>query len=1115
VRNVRKAALCFIWLLPAAYPAWAELFAGPPEGYALVAEDDCGNPDFMPHVIRGKEYVFPLGVVSGSLEDRDIIFDDEYCVLRYEGLNPAAEYKVEVVYVTEATGRREQSLEANGLVVHDTMSLPAVQPGRFLFVIPRQAYAAGGPLELRFIRKSGANAVVSYVRIWSTDPRPLSGKPPLWEARGFVEKDWLRQDRLRGGPRFFGWDDPAREVRESVVPAIDEQIGRGRRILADFELLGARGLDDSAHELSQVARARDRLLSEGNLSPEEWLKVYLAARWAVRRLVFKHPALECDSILFVRRHHPNVMHQCARRLGSFTPPGGGISILTNLRPDAPPKVTCITEGRFPSGTFSRPDLSFDGKRVVFGFAPERQAEGPRLTYGDISERTAELYATHAVGPCHEFQIWEMGVNGDPPPRQLTHGPAENTDPIYLPDGRIAFMSHRHGGLVQCGDWALAYCIYTMRPDGSDVRKLTRSKDGEWDPFLLDDGTIGFTRWEYVMKFWSPIQMLWSVRPDGTNPSMIYGSDLSRRYPYPLNYASARQIPGTSKLVCIGSAHHNTGAGPVCIVDLAIGPNEAAGLQRLTPVRYVETDDQQPNNGWYDCPYPLSDNYFLVSYSFSVDETDTTSYAIYLLDAYGGKELIYRDEELSALFPMPLRPRRVPGPLPQLATLGEGWGEFLVQDVHEGLLPEMRGLARYIQVVECHERYIHTSPYDVQVGPDSGFETKTVLGVVPVESDGSAYFRLPSGKSVFFSVLDENFQALHTMRSVTDVQAGERTSCIGCHEPRRRAPAVRFPAAAARPPSDIEPPPWGVQPMDFAVLVQPVLDRHCVRCHDGSGADGKAFDLSARETRPFMGVPLPVSYYNLRRYVRHAPIFEYFLSPGSFGSRVSPLMRLLAQGHGGVRLDPAEWRVLCAWIDCNAPGFGEYEVAAKGRGVAREREALRARRKTGDAQRRQMLADALPAGERLVCYLDCGPAESDGVEGGVCIREVAGWPYCWGAGEALVPPWYDDISFDARAVEYVITGLRRDKHYRLGFSWWDYDGGGREQGVVVTAASGQREYLLPRTRLPAWSGAQQKPEDRWVDLPDWLASGGEIRIAFTNEAGRANAVVSEVWLTERD
>lgn len=1107
--------LCLVVLLvPSLAPA--EPFGGPPEGYALVAEDDCGDPDSMPHVIRGKEYVFSADRVMGSLAERDIVFDDDFCLLRYEKPDPDASYKVDVIYVTETGGTREQALEANGLAVHDTLRLPEAEPGRLIFDIPRAAYADGQPLELKFARKGGANAVVSYVRIWSTDPRPLPGKGSLWVPKGPIEKDWLRQDRLRGKPRFVEWDDPAAEVHDNVVPCIDEQLARGRKMLGDLELLGAQDVDRSRAELVDVAQKRNELLAAGSQEPEAWLEVYRAARWAVRRLAFKNPLLECDGLLFVRRHHPHAMHQCARRLGSFTLPGGGICILRELRAEGEADVVCLTEGQFPNGTFGRPDLSFDGKRIAFGYAREREADSKHMDYGGISEHTAPLYATHQVGPCHEFQVWEMGLDGDPPPRQLTEGPSENSDPLYLPDGRIAFMSHRPGGLVQCGDWALAYCVFSMGPDGTDVRQVTISKDGEWDPFLLDDGTIGFTRWEYVMKFWSPIQMLWSVRPDGTDARMIYGSDLSRQYAHPLNYASARQIPGTGKLVCIGSAHHNTGAGPLCIVDLAIGPNQAEGLTRITPVRFVETPDQQPDNGWYDCPYPLSENYFLVSYSFSQRETDTRGYGIYLFDIYGGKELIYRDEELSALFPMPIRPRRRPARLPAMTEEAPGaYGELVLQDVHEGLPESMRGEARHVQIVECHERHIHTSPYAVQVGPDSGFETKTVLGTVPVERDGSAYFRLSAGKSVFFSVLDGEYQALHTMRSVTNVQAGERTTCIGCHEGSRRVPANRAALAMQREPSNIQPPPWGVQPMAYASVVQPVLDRHCIRCHDGSSAEGKAFDLTARQSRPFMGVELPVSYFSLLPHVRHAPINDYFLPPGSFGSRVSPVMGLLKQGHYDVRLGTDDWRALCAWIDCNAPGIGDYrdaDVAKREEKARKLREQIAGRRQES-ADRRRSIADRLPEGERLVCYLDCGPELADGEEGGIMVREIIGTPYVFGAGASVVEPWYDDISFDGREVVYEITGLAEGRQYRLCFSWWDHNNAGREQSVILSTETGKMTRVLGKTRLPAWKDKGEKPEERTLSVPPELLRSGLIRVAFTNESPAANAVVSEVWLIE--
>jgi hypothetical protein len=307
-------------------------------------------------------------------------------------------------------------------------------------------------------------------------------------------------------------------------------------------------------------------------------------------------------------------------------------------------------------------------------------------------------------------------------------------------------------------------------------------------------------------------------------------------------------------------------------------------------------------------------------------------------------------------------------------------------------------------------------------------------------------------------------------------------------------------------------------MEFAGLVQPVLDRHCVGCHDTSRAEGEPPDLTARESRPFMGVPLPVSYYNLREHVRHAPMFQYSLPPGSFGSRVSPVMSLLAQGHHDVKLGPDDWRLLCAWIDCNAPGIGDYEVASYARRDERaraEREALVARRGATVEERRKMLADALPADERLVCYLDCGPVGSDGAEGGVMIREVTGTPYAYGAGADIAAPWYDDLSFDGREVVYEVSGLAQGRSYTLGFSWWDHNNAGREQAVVVITDDGRRTPALGSTKLPAWSGRREKPEERTVSLPPELLQSGTIRIAFTNETSAANAVVSEVWLIEQE
>ncbi len=937
IRLPKRQGLLFgLWLaLWAGNAAAADTVPGdpPPAGYHLVAEDDCGSSQ-QTHVVVGTSWMYPADMVDAGGEYRTLVFDNEACVLRYLKPNPQASYKVDIVYVDN--GGRVQRLEANGRQVHGDLALPVFRPRRFVYDIPKAAYADGRAIDLRFVKMAGANAIVSYVRIWSTDPKALDAPPedqrapraapavapsppkaapkPLWSTESPIEDDWIWQDGLCRHAVGSGWEEPGAVLTSRVVPAVERHLARGAILLADSRSLGAADLSTDAARLAAATGARDALVAAKSRDLPAWRKVYVDVRGAVRRAALQNPLLhQGDGLLFVRRHHPHWAHQCARRRAAANNVGGEICLLRDIGSEAGGRVIRLSEGKFPEGVFGRPDVSFDGKRIVFGFGPKVVAASAR-----------HPMAVHREdGECGYYQVWEMGLDArGPAPRPLTANANafENADPFYLPDGRIGFMSERAGGLVQCGDWALSYCLHTMKPDGSDVRQITWAKDGEWDPSLMDDGSIMLTRWEYVMRFWGPTQLIWSVRPDGTNPRVVGGYLIAER-----NYAMCRQLPGRGKVVCIDSAHHNDGSGNVLVVDLNLGRDSVAGVKTLA-------------TGRYDCPYPLGENYFLVSHDPREDRpTSTTAYGIYLLDAWGGRELLYRDDRLSAMFPMPVRPRLKPDMVAELpAAKDDPYGEFFVADVHQGLPESVRGKARYLRVVEAHERHLLTLPWNLEVGIDSGFETKTVLGTVPVERDGSAYFRVPAGKAVFFAVLDENYRALHVMRMTTTVRPGERIGCIGCHETMVRAPPrVRPPLASLRPASTLQPPPWGDRPFGFPELIQPILDAHCTRCHDGSRGAEKAFDLRPPRT-PALRLEKwysdemyrdKTSYVNLRRYVKHAPIHQYDAAPLSWGSRVSPLMDALAKGHYGVVLPRDQWQTLAAWIDCNAPYLDDFRKLA--------------------------------------------------------------------------------------------------------------------------------------------------------------------------------------------
>ncbi len=916
----------------------------PPEGYHLVAEDNCGTQS-QTHVVAGTSWLYPQSMVDASLEHRSIVFDNRACVFWYLKPNPEASYKIDVVYVDN--GGRVQRLEANGQEVHGPLELPVRRPRRFLFDVPKAAYADGEKLQLKFIRQTGANAIVSYVRIWSTDPaklaapspqeraayRPPPPPPPsqklpkpLWTTDDPIQQDWIQQDGLFRQPAGDGWEDPELVVKGRVIPVVEKQIRRCSAIAADMRELGA---TIRSADLKGLADALDRravlLAGEGSCDTEAWKSVYLDVRRSARSIALSHPQLHTgDGLLFVRRHHANFNHQCARRRSRYSTLGGEICLLRDVRADMSGRPVSLTEGKFPDGLFGRPDVSFDGRRMVFGFAA---AEVKDLDEGPAESRAGQS----SVGNGTFFQVWEMRLQDSTPPRRITRGTTrreESTDPIYLPDGRIAFMSPAAGGMVQCGDWAWADCLFSVAADGSDLRQITRAKEGEWDPTLMDDGSILFTRWEYVMRFWRPTQLIWNVRPDGTYPRVVGGYLTGER-----NYARCRQIPGTGKVVCVEAHHHNDGSGNILVVDLKHGRDTAEGETTLI-------------SGACDCPYPIDENYFLISYdptgTGTTDRRTARQVGIYLADVHGSAELIYRDAELSAMYPTLVRPRSTPPVIADVRTeVRQPMGRFLIQNVYQGLPDSMHGRARYVRVVEAHERHVHTSPCNIWVGM-GGFETKTVLGTAVVEADGSAYFQVPADRAVFFSVLDEDYRALHTMRMTTVVKPGETAGCVGCHEPMTAAPATGFtPLAIRRDPSVLEPPPWGLQPFGFPKLVQPILDAHCIRCHDGAKGDGKSFDLLAGTAPPETFVPnlwtvtdvgykkhyTYPSYWALLPHVQYADIHRYHTPAGSWGSRVSPLTKLLAEGHEDVTLSRSEWRTLCAWIDCNVPYLDDYRKFA--------------------------------------------------------------------------------------------------------------------------------------------------------------------------------------------
>jgi len=543
---------------------------------------------------------------------------------------------------------------------------------------------------------------------------------------------------------------------------------------------------------------------------------------------------------------------------------------------------------------------------------------------------------------------------------------DDMHPCYLPDGRIVFASSRPEHSVLCGGYSLTCtALYRINADGSGLCRLSESALSEFTPTMMDDGRILYNRWEYVYKGIAAVQPLWTMRPDGTGSEEIYGDNIRD----PGVFIHGRQVPGRRDLVvCTGCGHEPLAVGTIVLLDRHKSKRTAEAMTYLTPdtdVRGLRGLYQKRNGRWiandvygpfYCDPYPLSDKLFLVSCNPDRRYNDRSAYGIYLIDAFGNRVRVYDDPEMSCWQPMLLEPRRKPPMLaPASHAVAGRPGEpeeatVLVTDVYRGLSGVERGDVKYLRVMEQIPRSWDATPrggIDAIPGQQPAVSYHThiwiavLLGIVPVEDDGSARFHVPADRNVFFQALDEDFMEIQKMRTFVNFQPGETRSCIGCHEHRVEAPASRVVEALRHPPAELGPQPGEVapRPIHYASDVQPIFDKHCVSCHGSEKPDG-GLDLSGGLTSHFnrsyenlikggfvnfiqewTGPRLanPPEYFTVGGSMAHAPA----VAPYTYGSHPSKLIALLREGHEDVKLPREEFIKLVTWIDANVPYYGSY------------------------------------------------------------------------------------------------------------------------------------------------------------------------------------------------
>ena len=627
-------------------------------------------------------------------------------------------------------------------------------------------------------------------------------------------------------------------------------------------------------------------------------------------------------LLFVKSHSYTNIH-IYDTYYKWPPGGGGIYILENpsaprsewrIRPVIDPETT-ETRGL---GVYSHPELSWDGRRVLFCFKGQPQ--------GNTS-------------------IFEIGVDGknlrrvtDPGPTCVdykgNHNGQHDIAPAYLPDGRIVFLSTRQSGLVPCNNTGVAV-LHVMNADGSDLHPISVNFVNEFDPAVLPDGRILYGRWEYVDKNALTIQSLWTCNPDGAQETALYANNMV----FPEAILDARPVPGSPLLVGTLAKHNGPPRGSVAFLDPRVGKNDPKALANL------ERPDKPTHDLGDSCePWPLNEIVVL----FSGRPPGAKRNAIQMMDRAGHRFTLLDDPDICLHSPMLVKPRTIPPVIPVATDRKATSGRLLVQDVYQGLDGVKRGDVKWLRVIEETSRVSPStmggSPYNQTflVSAALAFSVKNYLGVVPVTEEGSAYFEVPAGRAIYLQALDADHRLVQSMRTFIQAAPGTTRSCVGCHEERTSTPPAdqRFQQVLARAPSRLQPESWGSGHVDYPTMVQPILDRHCVSCHGGAQGIDAGLDLTGGWTEHFS-----ISYENLvsrRESQLEASLIagidcmngtafwsSKIFAPRTHGSGAAPLARLIMRGHGAARLTRAERDLLMAWIDSNGLYHGTWDSTTNG------------------------------------------------------------------------------------------------------------------------------------------------------------------------------------------
>jgi len=557
----------------------------------------------------------------------------------------------------------------------------------------------------------------------------------------------------------------------------------------------------------------------------------------------------------------------------------------------------------PDGIIRDVSLSFDAKTALFSM---------RKNFDD------------------SFKIYEIDLSSGKTKRLTNLADVSDIDPIYMPSGEIVFGSTRAAKYCGCNRHIMCN-LYRMNADGTNITQIGNSIEFENTPVVMHDGRILYTRWEYVDRNFSGAQGLWTANPDGTRHALYWGQETKNPT------LDAVELEPAKVAAIMGSCH-DKGWGALVVIDRNIDVEGQHSVVKIYP-DYARAFIDKQGDKWADSmkkielkfqyPSVLSKNLLLVSRQMKPKDAQL---GLYIVDIekdsvrFVGRPT---DPKLGICDAQVIAARPRPPVIPEQRGYASKTGRVYVSNVYEGTHMQgvKQGDIKFLRVIYNPPKINYSLGDWNAEGTQApamnydDYDNKIILGDVPVEADGSAYFEVPADKFFYLQALDKDKKMLQTLRSGLVALPDEIISCTGCHESRKSPPPAsgsRASLALKRGVSKYSKSEYCDKLFSYAEFVQPILDRHCVKCHDFGGEGANKIILAGDR-----GLVFNTSYMQLhgKKAVTAIGAGPDKVQPANlWGAKQSKIIKLINSGHNGVKLSPAEYDTLCAWIDLNAPYY---------------------------------------------------------------------------------------------------------------------------------------------------------------------------------------------------